>query len=513
MYELLNFSFLLSYDHRHRQYPIDRSCSPFFSIIAGKAGFRFGVPVLLLFLGVGMLFGSDGLGIQFNNPHGAQFIGMIALSIILFSVVWIPNTRNQTCAGQGVILATLGVALTTAITGFFIYWITGLVSDFLLSLTESLLMAAVMSSTDSASVFSILRSKKQGLKEQLRPMLELESGSNDPMAYMLTLLLIQIIQTPAGETNLWYSFLMFIVQMSVGAVAGFLLGKMAVWLMNRLNIGNQSLYPILLLACVFFIFSITELVKGNGYLAVYIAGLVVGNHKIQHKKSVTTFFDGFTWLFQIVMFLTLGLLVNPRDLLPIAGLGLLVGFFMIILARPISVFLCLAPFRQMSTKAKVYVSWVGLRGAVPIIFATYPLIAQIPYASLIFNVVFFITIVSLLIQGTTVSYMANLLNLSEKEPKQGNDFGMELPEEIKSAMSEIEVADNLLVNGNRLMDLSLPDKTLVVMVKRGNNFFIPRGGTGLDIGDKLLVITDNDEELMKTYKNLGINEYMIQKNS
>ena len=212
-------------------------------------------------------------------------------------------------------------------------------------------------------------------------MLELESGSNDPMAYMLTLLLIQIIQTPAGETNLWYSFLMFIVQMSVGAVAGFLLGKMAVWLMNRLNIGNQSLYPILLLACVFFIFSITELVKGNGYLAVYIAGLVVGNHKIQHKKSVTTFFDGFTWLFQIVMFLTLGLLVNPRDLLPIAGLGLLVGFFMIILARPISVFLCLAPFRQMSTKAKVYVSWVGLRGAVPIIFATYPLIAQIPYAA------------------------------------------------------------------------------------------------------------------------------------
>ena len=200
-------------------------------------------------------------------------------------------------------------------------------------------------------------------------------------------------------------------------------------------------------------------------------------------------------------------------MLPIAGLGLLVGFFMIILARPISVFLCLAPFRQMSTKAKVYVSWVGLRGAVPIIFATYPLIAQIPYASLIFNVVFFITIVSLLIQGTTVSYMANLLNLSEKEPKQGNDFGMELPEEIKSAMSEIEVADNLLVNGNRLMDLSLPDKTLVVMVKRGNNFFIPRGGTGLDIGDKLLVITDNDEELMKTYKNLGINEYMIQKNS
>ena len=487
----------------------------FVSLIIGRTGYKLGIPVLLLFLIVGMIFGSDGVGIQFHNAGEAQFIGTLSLCIILFAGGMDTKINDiRPIIPQGVILATVGVLLTTFITGYFIYWLIGsLYPSMAAPLVGCLLLAAVMSSTDSASVFNILRSKSLNLKQNMRPLLELESGSNDPMAYMLTLLLIQIIQTPAGETNLWYSFLMFIVQMSVGAVAGFLLGKMAVWLMNRLNIGNQSLYPILLLACVFFIFSITELVKGNGYLAVYIAGLVVGNHKIQHKKSVTTFFDGFTWLFQIVMFLTLGLLVNPRDLLPIAGLGLLVGFFMIILARPISVFLCLAPFRQMSTKAKVYVSWVGLRGAVPIIFATYPLIAQIPYASLIFNVVFFITIVSLLIQGTTVSSMANLLNLSEKEPKQGNDFGMELPEEIKSAMSEIEVADNLLVNGNRLMDLSLPDNTLVVMVKRGNNFFIPRGGTGLDIGDKLLVITDNDEELMKTYKNLGINEYMIQKNS
>lgn len=486
----------------------------FFSVIAGKAGFRFGVPVLLLFLGVGMLFGSDGLGIQFNNPTSAQFIGMIALSIILFSGgMDTKYTEIKPVAGQGVILATLGVVLTTAITGYFIYWITGIISDFsTLTLTESLLMAAVMSSTDSASVFSILRSKRQGLKEQLRPMLELESGSNDPMAYMLTLLLIQIIQAPAGEVSLWYSAGMFLLQMSVGAIAGYLLGRLAVWMMNRLNVDNQSLYPILLLACVFFIFSVTELIKGNGYLAVYIAGLVVGNHKIQHKKSTATFFDGFTWLFQIVMFLTLGLLVNPRDLLPVAGLGLLVGIFMILFARPVSVFLCLAPFRKMSTKAKLYVSWVGLRGAVPIIFATYPLIAQVQYASLIFNVVFFITIVSLLTQGTTVSYMAKLLGLSEQEKKQNNDFGMELPEEIKSAMSEIEVIPSLLANGNHLMDLTLPDNTLVVMVKRDKHFFIPRGRTKLNEGDKLLVITDNDEELRNTYKKLGINNYMMQKN-
>lgn len=485
----------------------------FFSIIAGKAGFRFGVPVLLLFLGVGMLFGSDGLGIQFNNPASAQFIGMIALSIILFSGgMDTKYTEIKPILGQGVILATLGVAATTAITGLFIFWISRLSEFTSLTLIEALLMAAVMSSTDSASVFSILRSKKQGLKEQLRPMLELESGSNDPMAYMLTILLIQIIQTPAGEINIWYSIMMFFVQMSVGAVAGFLLGKLAVWVMNRLNMDNQSLYPILLLAFVFFIFSVTELVKGNGYLAVYMAGLVVGNHKMQHQKSVMTFFDGFTWLFQIVMFLTLGLLVNPSDLIPVAGLGLLVGVFMIIFARPISVFLCLLPFRKMSGKAKLYVSWVGLRGAVPIIFATYPLIAQIPQASLIFNVVFFITILSLLTQGTTVSYMAKLLGLTEKEKETKNNFGLELSEDIKSAMSEIMVESSLLEQGNRLMDLTLPDNTLVVMVKREDSFFIPKGKTKLKPGDKLLVITDNDEELLKVYQQLGIKNYTFQKN-
>lgn len=485
----------------------------FFSIIAGKAGFRFGVPVLLLFLAVGMLFGSDGLGIQFNNPASAQFIGMIALSIILFSGgMDTKYTEIKPILGQGIILATLGVAATTAITGLFIFWISGFSEFTSLTITESLLMAAVMSSTDSASVFSILRSKKQGLKEQLRPMLELESGSNDPMAYMLTLLLIQIIQIPAGETSIWYSVGMFFVQMSVGAVAGFLLGKLAVWVMNRLNVDNQSLYPVLLLAFVFFIFSVTELIKGNGYLAVYMAGLVVGNHKMQHQKSVMTFFDGFTWLFQIVMFLTLGLLVNPSDLIPVAGLGLLVGVFMIIFARPISVFLCLLPFRKMSGKAKLYVSWVGLRGAVPIIFATYPLIAQIPQASLIFNVVFFITILSLLTQGTTVSYMAKILGLTEKEKDNKNNFGLELSEDIKSAMSEIMVEPSLLERGNRLMDLTLPDNTLVVMVKREDSFFIPKGKTKLKAGDKLLVITDNDEELLKVYQQLGIKDYTFQKN-
>ena len=378
----------------------------FVSILAGKAGFRVGLPALLLFLGIGMLFGSDGLGLQFSNPQIAQFIGMIALSIILFSGGMDTKLSEiKPIASQGVVLATLGVLVTTAITGYFIFWLTGLVAGYeTLTLAESLLMAAVMSSTDSASVFSILRSKGVYLKQRLRPTLELESGSNDPMAYMLTIILIAYIQS--NGMNFLDGAISLAVQLILGLIAGYILGKVSVWIINKVNVENQSLYPILLLAVIFFIFSITSLLKGNGYLAVYIAGLVVGNTKIIHKKSIVTFFDGFTWLWQIVMFITLGLLVNPHELLPVAGIGLTVGIFMIIFARPITVFLCLLPFRNFTTKAKLYISWVGLRGAVPIIFATYPLIAGIENANLIFNVVFFITILSLLVQGTTVTHVA-----------------------------------------------------------------------------------------------------------
>lgn len=469
----------------------------FGSILAGKAGSRFGIPALLLFLGVGMLFGSDGLvGIQFDSPTLTQFVGMMALSVILFSGGMDTSfSEIKPVLGPGVLLATLGVFITAGITGFFIYLISGK-----LMLTESFLLAAVMSSTDSASVFSILRSKKQGLKQRLRPLLELESGSNDPMAYMLTILLIQIIKT--GDISIWGSIWMFLKQMSIGAVAGFLLGHLAVRVINRINIDNRSMYGILLLAFTFFIFSITDTIYGNGYLAVYIAGLVVGNNKIVFKRSITTFFDGFAWLFQIVMFLTLGLLVNPSELIDVIEIGLMIGVFMILVSRPISVFLCMAPFKGFTFKGRLYTSWVGLRGAVPIIFATYPLIAGIENANLIFNIVFFITILSLLIQGTTVSSMANLLKLSTEE--RTDAFGMDLPEKVKSALSEIDVQPVLLTHGDRLRDLILPDNTLVVMVKRGDNYFVPKGATKLDVGDKLLVISDNDEELQKEYKSLGI---------
>ena len=482
----------------------------FVSIVVGKAGFRFGVPALLLFLGVGMLFGTDGLGIEFNNPQTAQFIGVIALSIILFSGGMDTSAAEiKPVLGQGVVLATVGVMFTAFLTGYFIYYITNLENSFItLNFTESLLLASVMSSTDSASVFSILRSKRQGLKENLRPMLELESGSNDPMAYMLTILLIGIIQS--GESSLSNTVLQFIMQMSIGAVSGYLLGRLAVYCINKLNI-NQALYPVLLLAFVFFIFSFTDLIKGNGYLAVYLAGLVVGNHKVVHKKSLTTFFDGITWLFQIVMFLTLGLLVNPHELLPVAPVGLLVGVFMILIARPATIFLCLLPFKNFTTKGKLYISWVGLRGAVPIIFATYPWIAGVDHGGMIFNIVFFITILSLLIQGTTVTQAAKWLGLVD-EPERKDVFGIELPEDIKSAMSEIDITPAVLSHGNKLMQLTLPDHTLAVMVKRDGHYFIPKGNTELKENDKLLMISDNDEALLQAYDSLGVKNYTMKKN-
>ena len=483
----------------------------FFSLVVGKAGYRFGLPSLLLFLAVGMLFGSDGLGIEFSDPYIAQFIGMLALSIILFSGGMDTKVSDiKPIVSQGVVLATLGVLVTTLLTGSFIYWLFHLFGESVtLTFPESLLLAAVMSSTDSASVFSILRSKDVYLKEHLRPTLELESGSNDPMAYLLTIFLITYIQS--GGMSIGEATLSLFVQLSIGTLSGFLLGKASVWIINKINMANTSFYPILLLATAFFTFAATTLCKGNGYLAVYIAGLIIGNAKIVHKKSIGTFFEGFTWLWQIVMFLTLGLLVNPHELLPVARVGLLVGVFMILLARPISVFLCLIPYRNFSLKGKLYISWVGLRGAVPIIFATYPLIAGMEHANMFFNIVFFITILSLLIQGTTVTQSAKWLDLI-KDPERKDEFGIELPEEIKTTLSEIDITPEILVHGNKLMQLPLSDHTLAVLVKRDDHYFVPKGDTLLKENDRLLMISDYDEALLQAYDTLGIKDYTLKKN-
>lgn len=471
----------------------------FVSILVGKTGYRFGVPALLLFLVVGMLFGSDGLGLQFHNAEEAQFIGMVALSIILFSGGMDTKFADiKPVLAPGIVLSTVGVLFTALFTGLFIWWLSGMSwTNIHFPLVTSLLLAATMSSTDSASVFAILRSQKMNLKNHLRPMLELESGSNDPMAYMLTIVLIQFIQS--GGMGIAGIFGSFVMQFVAGAAAGYLLGKLAILMLNRLNIDNQALYPILLLSFIFFTFSITDLLKGNGYLAVYIAGIMVGNNKIMYRKEIYTFMDGLTWLFQIIMFLCLGLLVNPHELLDIALVATLIGVFMILVSRPLSIFLCLLPFgKKITHRSRLFISWVGLRGAVPIIFATYPVVAQVPGADVMFNIVFFITIVSLIVQGTTVSSAARLLKLSTPLEKTGNEFGVELPEEIDTDLRDMTVTTEMLEEGDTLKDITLPNGALVMIVKRGTEFLIPNGSLKLRLGDKLLLISEKSDKAEST---------------
>ncbi len=386
----------------------------FVSIVAGKAAYKFGVPLLLLFLMVGMVFGSDGIGIKFDSPYIAQFIGNVALSIILFSGGMDTQFKDiRPVIAPGILLSTLGVLLTTLFTGMLIYLITAMLSFFPgLTIAESMLLASVMSSTDSASVFSILRSKGIRLKENLKPLLELESGSNDPMAYMLMLIFLNMVVTGDSSASSFISS--FLIQFSLGAVCGYGFAKLALFFIKRLNTENRSLYHVLLLATLFFVQSATGLIGGNGFLAVYIAGLVIGNNKIQCDPTAYTFFDSIAWLSQLVLFLTLGLFVNPNELIDIAIPGILIAFSLTVISRPLSVFITLLPFRNFSLKARHFVSWIGLRGAVPIVFATYPLIAGIENGQFMFDIVFFVTIVSLLLQGTSVSLSARKLSLSEE---------------------------------------------------------------------------------------------------
>lgn len=475
------------------------------SMLAGKASSKFGVPALLLFLGVGMLCGTDGLGIQFDNIQVAQTIGTIALCIILFSGGMDTKISEiRPIMAQGITLATLGVFLTAAIMGFLVWWILGMtMKSASVGLLTSLLLASTMSSTDSASVFSILRSRGLRLKNNLRPMLELESGSNDPMAYLLVITLLEIIKMDANP-NYWAAIGMLVLQLGIGAIAGFLLGKLSVRLINKIEIDNPSLYPILVFTFCMFIFSFTYFIKGNGYLAIYVGGLVIGNSKFVHKRSALHFFDGLAWLSQLLMFLTLGLLVNPHELVPVIVPSLIISLLMIFIARPLSVFLCLLPFRNMSIKDKTYISWVGLRGAVPIIFAILPLAADIPHARTIFNIVFFCTLVSLLVQGTSLPKVAQWLGLVDEPKKVAElkDFDIDFSDEIKSITSEIHITETILRNGNLLMDLALPDKTLAVMVKRSDKYFVPTGKTALQLDDIILIITDDHDALLETYKSL-----------
>ena len=454
------------------------------SVLVSKVSDRFGVPALLLFLIPGMLVGSDGPGgIYFDDPALAQFIGVVALVLILFSggldTEW---SQVRPVLKEGVLLATLGVFITALVVGLF----AAVLLD--LSLIQGLLIGAIMSSTDAAAVFSILRSKGIGLKGKLKPLLELESGSNDPMAIFLTVGIIQLILQPDLPP---LSLLgLFIRQMAVGTLLGYGMGRVMLFLVNRLRLGYEGLYPVLTLALVFLTFGLTAILGGSGFLAVYLAGIVMGDQDFIHKRSLLRFHDGLSWIMQIAMFLSLGLLVFPSRLTPIIGTGLLIAGCLMLFARPISVFVGLLPSR-LNWREKLFVSWVGLRGAAPIILATFPLLAGLAQAELIFNLVFFVVLTSVLLQGTSIPLAARWLGVDSPAPVT-RIYPIEYTPMggLTSELKELPVRPNSRFVGKAIVELGLPDDFLVILIVRENDFMMPSGGTILRGGDILLVLSD-----------------------
>lgn len=472
----------------------------FVSLLAGKTSYKLGVPVLILFLTIGMLAGSDGIGgIQFDNPGVAQFIGIVALNFILFSGGLDTDWQMvKPVLWQGITLSTVGVMLTALSVGLFVWMIT----DF--TLYEGLLLGSIVSSTDSAAVFSILRSKNLALKGKLRPLLELESGSNDPMAYILTVVFTGLVVNQNAEPG---SILpMFLQQLLIGGFLGFVFGKFGAEIINRIKLDYEGLYIVLVIAIMFFSFSFTNFIGGNGFLTVYICALYLGNKELMHKKKILKSFDSFAWLMQIVLFLTLGLLVFPSEVIPVIGIGLIISMFLIVIARPVVVFISLLPFKT-DMRSRWFISWVGLRGAVPIVFATYPLLAGAEKANMIFNIVFFISITSVLIQGTTLPVVAKWLGLTLPENlKQRTKTDIEIFDSIKSKLTEIVIPEYSPVSDKQIVQLGFPKTSIISFIKRNEKFITPSGSTTLMKNDRLYVLTENEDSLAQVYDCLKITE-------
>lgn len=475
----------------------------FISIVAGKTSYKFGVPTLILFLGIGMLAGEDGLGgIPFNNAQIAQFIGVVSLNFILFSGGLDTDWKSvKPIWKEGIVLSTVGVLLTAISLGMFVYYVT----DF--TIFESLLLGSIVSSTDAAAVFSILRSKNLALRSNLRPTLELESGSNDPMAYVLTIAFLGLV---VNQDQSWTSIIpLFFQQMIIGTIAGFGFGRLSKIIINRIKLDFEGLYSVLVIALMFITFSVTDAVGGNGFLAIYIAAVYLGNKYLIHKKTILKMYDGLAWLMQIVLFLTLGLLVLPSQIVPVIGIGLLISLFLMLVARPLSVFISLIPFK-MKMRRRFYISWVGLRGAVPIVFATYPLLAGIEKANMIFNIVFFIALTSILVQGTSLGIVAKWLNVSIPEKaKKLSPTDEFLSEHPKTEMREIGIGNANRTVGKMIVDIEFPKSAIIAMIKRDDEYITPNGSTIINGGDVLIVLSDSKEGMKNVYKSLGVKQYAV----
>ena len=376
------------------------------SLFGSKLSGRLGIPVLLLFLIIGMLAGSDGLGgIYFDNPHIAKTISVAALIFILFSGAVDTNWQDvKQVTWSSISLSTIAVIITAVVMGIAAYYILHF------SWLESLLLGTIVSSTDVAAVFTILRSKSIQINQRIKAVIEVESASNDPMAILLTLALIQVMTSP--NHSILSLLGLFFLQIIIGSLAGWGMGKAIPKIINYIRLEFTGLYPVLMIALILLLYSLTTVLQGNGFLAVYIAGLLVGQEEFLHKKELLQFYDGLTWLMQIIMFITLGLLVFPSQLVSVLWIDLAIAMILIFIARPIAVFLSLS-LSQFKVKEKIMISWIGLRGAVPIILAIFPLTVGIEKGNSIFNLVFFIVLTSILLQGTAIPIVAKWLNLED----------------------------------------------------------------------------------------------------
>ena len=473
----------------------------FVAVLITKVGVKLGAPSLLLFLLLGMAVGREGLGLNFEDYEIAESIGHFAMTVILFTGGF-ETILHETkpVMKKGIMLSTVGICITVILTGFFIYFATGrIIADTGVSILACFLVAAVMSSTDSTSVFSVLNGKRLRLRSNLAPLLELESGSNDPVAYILTILMVKFMTEPSLQgLSTWVGALagiiVVLIQILVGVAVGFGVGFGAKWLLSKIRLENNSLMGILVLSTGFFANGLASLLGGQGLLSIYIAAVIISNKAdIPRKKEIAKFFDGITWIMQLAMFLILGLLARPSSMVQVALPAILTGLFLLFVARPASVFLTLAPFKGVKFKEKLFVSWVGLKGAGPILFALYPVVHEVQGAGDIFNVVFIVSLMSLILQGMSLTPVAKWLNLSYPEDPEVESFGMELPEEMGMLSDHIVTPDDLSA-GKTLRELHLPHGIRVMMVKREGKFLVPHGSMELMEGDHLIIVMGESDD-------------------